>query len=52
MREEGFSLYEVDFRPTAENFAKHYYNLMKGKGYEVLQVSVYETPDNVAIYRE
>ena len=42
--EEGFSLVELPFRPTAENFAKHFYDLLKGKGYDVAMVQVYETP--------
>ena len=50
--EEGFSLVELPFRPTAENFAKHFYDLLKGKGYDVAMVQVYETPNNCASYRE
>jgi len=37
---------------TAENFAKHFYDLIKGKGYDVAMVQVYETPNNCASYRQ
>ena len=50
MKEEGFDMVEVDFRPTAENFAVYFYNIMKDKGYEVKRAGVYETPDNYACY--
>ncbi len=50
--EEGFPVVELPFRPTAENFAKHFYDLLKGKGYDVAMVQVYETPNNCASYRE
>lgn len=50
MIEEGFSMVEVDFRPTAENFAKYFYDKMSLKGYKVIRARVYETPDNCAEY--
>ena len=50
--EEGFSIVELEFRPTAENFAKHFYDMIKQKGYQVASVQVYETPNNCAMYRE
>lgn len=50
--EEGFPVVELSFRPTAENFAKHFYDLFKEKGYGVAMVQVYETPNNCASYRE
>lgn len=52
LAEEGFSLIELPFRPTAENFAKHFYDLFAEKGYQVAQVQVYETPNNCASYSE
>ena len=52
LSEEGFSVVELSFRPTAENFAKHFYDLIKGKGYDVAMVQVYETPNNCASYRQ
>lgn len=50
LAEEGFSVVQVPFRPTAENFAAHFYNLFTKKGYAVAQVKVYETPNNCASY--
>ncbi len=52
LEREHFSLTEVDFRPTAELFAKHFYGLLKEKGYAVRLVEVYETPTNCAVYTE
>ena len=50
--EECFRLIEVPFRPTAENFSKHIFELMKEKGYIVKCITVYETPNNCASYSE
>lgn len=50
--EEGFQIIQVDFRPTAENFAKFFFDRMKDKGYQVKSATVYETPNNCAEYRE
>ena len=52
LKEEGIRLVEVDFRSTAENFSKYFYDEMKKKGYRVKKVSVYETPNNLATYCE
>ncbi len=52
LREEKFSLIEVMFRPTAENFARHFYYILKKKGLPIKSVAVYETPDNCAVYEE
>ena len=49
---EQFHLIEVLFRPTAENFARHFYTLLREKGYQLRSVEVYETPNNCAIYQE
>ncbi|MGN1136815.1 MAG: 6-carboxytetrahydropterin synthase QueD [Oscillospiraceae bacterium] len=48
--DESFRLIEVDFRPTAENFAKHFTELLQSKGYNVRKTAVYETPTNCAEY--
>ena len=48
--EEGFRLIEVDFRPTAENFARHFHTILTAEGLPVSRVTVYETPDNCAYY--
>ncbi|MBR3760893.1 MAG: 6-carboxytetrahydropterin synthase QueD [Ruminococcus sp.] len=50
LAEENFRLIEVPFRPTAENFAKYFYGLLSGQGLEISSVTVYETPDNCAVY--
>jgi len=50
MREEGFVMNEVPFRPTAECLARYFYGQMSEKGYVVDKVTVYETPDNAATY--
>ena len=52
LKEEGFSLVETDFRPTAENFAAHIYADLCNKGLPVFGVKVYETPENCAVYGE
>lgn len=50
LKEEEFKLVEVMFRPTAENFAKFFFDQMTEKGYKVLRTTVYETPNNSASY--
>ncbi|MBO4866807.1 MAG: 6-carboxytetrahydropterin synthase QueD [Ruminococcus sp.] len=50
LAEEGFSLTEVDFRPTAENLAKHFYDMLAAQGFAVSRITVYETPENCAYY--
>ena len=42
LTEEEFRIVEVPFRPTAENFARYFY--------EETRVEVYETPTNYAAY--
>lgn len=50
LNDEGFRLIEVPFRPTAENFARHFHRLLTEKGLPVKSVTVYETPNNCAVY--
>lgn len=52
LEEEGFRLLEVPFRPTAENFAKFFFDKLKKSGLPVHRIGVYETPDNCAFYEE
>ena len=52
LKEEGFSLVETDFRPTAENFAAHIYANLCNNGIPVSCVAVYESPENCAMYGE
>lgn len=50
LQEEKFQVDEMPFRPTAENFARYFYELFTLKGYPVAKVEVYETPNNSAVY--
>lgn len=48
---EGFRVIEIPCRPTAENFAKLFFDSLKNT-LPVSRVTVYETPDNCASYTE
>ena len=48
--DEQFRLIEVPYRPTAENFARAFFETLTAQGLPVLRVTVYETPDNCASY--
>lgn len=50
LQEENFHLIEVPFRPTAENFAKYFYDKLAESGICAASVTVYETPENCAVY--
>lgn len=50
LTEDGFKIIEVDFRPTAENFAKYIFVEFKQKYSGLRAVEVYETPKNCARY--
>ncbi len=50
LNSEGFRLIEVPFRPTAENFAKHFFSMLNERGFRTRSVTVYETPENCATY--
>lgn len=52
LREEEFSVVEVNFRPTAEELSRYFYEKMSEKGYHVKSARVYETPANCASYGE
>ena len=47
---EGFRIREVSFRPTAENFSRYFFERIRRQGYPVLEVTVFETPNNRASY--
>jgi 6-pyruvoyltetrahydropterin/6-carboxytetrahydropterin synthase len=47
---EGFSTCPVDFRPTAESFAYHFYTELTDRKFGVSKVTVWETPDQSASY--
>lgn len=51
LTDEGFRIIQMEFRPTAENFARFFYERMKEKGYRIEAVHVYETPNNCASFR-
>lgn len=48
--DEGFRIMIMDFRPTAENFAKYFFDEIKNKGFNIRAAEVYETPNNCARY--
>ena len=50
LKEENFRLIEVPYRPTAENFARAFFEQLSTEGLPVLRVTVYETPDNCASF--
>lgn len=52
LADEDFKVIAVKFRPTAENFSKYFWDILKTKGYPLKSVEVYETPTNCAIYSE
>lgn len=52
LEEEQFLLIAVPFRPTAEQFAKYFFDKLEQKGYDVKRAIVYETPNNCAVYEE
>lgn len=52
LQDENFRVIQMEFRPTAENFARYFYEQMKQKEYRILEAWVYETPNNVASYIE
>ena len=50
LQEEKFQVVEMPFRPTAENFARYFYDLFTLKVYPEAKGEVYETPNNSAVY--
>ena len=52
LADEGFSLTELSYRPTAENLARDFFIKLRETGLPVKSVTVYETPENCAIYEE
>ena len=46
--DEGFRIMIMDFRPTAENFAKYFFDEIKNKGFNIRAAEVYETRNNCA----
>lgn len=50
LRAESFKINILEVRPTAENLAKVFYDRLSEMGYEVYEMTVYETQDNCATY--
>lgn len=50
LKRDGFAIVEMEFRPTAENLAKWFYDRLTEQGYQLKSVVVYETPKNCATY--
>lgn len=50
LKEDGFNIIEIPFRPTAEEFSRYFYEILEEKGYQVKRVTVYETPTNCSTY--
>ncbi|MCI6858096.1 MAG: 6-carboxytetrahydropterin synthase [Eubacterium sp.] len=50
--DEGFSLNEMPFRPTAEQFSRYFYDKLRELSMPVYDVTVYETPTNSSTYTE
>lgn len=50
--EDGFKIITLAFRPTAENFAKFFFDEINKLGYNTKKVTVYETPNNSASYEQ
>lgn len=52
LNEEGFRIIEIPFRPTAENFAKMFFEKLREENLPAESVTVFETPENCASYEE
>ncbi|MBQ2887955.1 MAG: 6-carboxytetrahydropterin synthase [Firmicutes bacterium] len=52
LKDEGFALVELPFRPTAERLSEWFYHKLAAAGIAPAKVWVYETPENRAAYWE
>lgn len=52
LQEEGFKIVFIDFRMTAENLAKYFFDQLKSLSYPVVSIEIFESPKNCAIYSE
>lgn len=52
LEREGFKLLSFPFRTTAENLAKWFFDGLAEQGLPIVQVDVYETPNNCAYFRK
>ncbi len=48
---QGFAYVELPFSPTAERLAEYFYRACE-RSLPVVEAAVYETPDNLAVFRE
>lgn len=51
LADEGFTWVEIPFRPTAEAMAKWFFDNLSEQVEGLLEIQVYETPNNCASYR-
>lgn len=42
----------VQYRPTVEEMSRNIFSIIKGKGINIYEVELFETPTNSCIYRE
>jgi 6-pyruvoyltetrahydropterin/6-carboxytetrahydropterin synthase len=47
-----FDVVQVPYRPTAEEMARHIYQMLKEQALPIWEVELFETPTNSCIYRE
>lgn len=52
IKSEGFQFVDVDFRTTAENFSRYFFDEIKKSIKNIYSVTVFETPNNSATYKE
>ena len=52
LRKKENRVYTIEGNPTAENMAKHFYYIFKGKFPEISYIILGETPTSVAYYSE
>jgi 6-pyruvoyltetrahydropterin/6-carboxytetrahydropterin synthase len=52
LRQQGEPVFVMDVNPTAENIAKLIFDFVKGQGFPVVEVRLWETPSCFATYTE
>ncbi len=52
LKEKGEPLHLVAFNPTAENIAKLIFDYTRAQGFPVVEVTLWETDDSYAVYRQ
>ncbi len=52
LKAQGEPVFLVDVNPTAENIAKIIFEYTQGQGFPVVEVTLWETDDSYAVYRE